>query len=129
MMSSNRSHKTYRPTLENTIPMVILKPTVTNVSGVTKKVYPTINEAVETTENIFYGSFKTYGGTETNINGVYHIVDTANVECWYRPDIESDCRVGIIDAKAVYEIINEPENIDMRNQFLKFKLRRVLGKI
>jgi hypothetical protein len=28
---------------------------------------------------------------------------------------------------AVFDILGEPENIEMRNQFLKFKVRRVKG--
>jgi hypothetical protein len=28
---------------------------------------------------------------------------------------------------AVYDIIGEPENLEMRNMFLKFKIRRVKG--
>jgi hypothetical protein len=49
------------------------------------------------------------------------------VETWYRPDITSGCRICPASTGNVYEIINEPENVDMRCQFLKFKVRRVKG--
>lgn len=117
----------YKPDLSNMIPLVLLVPTSTTVSGVTKKSFPTVAEALENTDNIFHGTFKTYGGTERDVNGVYSIIDTATIETWYRPDIKSDCRLARADDGAIFEIINEPENINMRNQFLKFKVRRVKG--
>lgn len=119
----------YRPQLDNQIPMVLLVPTWTNVSGVNKPTYPTIEAALADQQHqyLFFGSFKTYGGTERDVNGVYSIIDTANIETWYRPDITSECRVARANDGAIFEIINEPENINMRNQFLKFKVRRVKG--
>lgn len=123
----------YRPQLENSIPLVLLIPTWTTVSGVRKKTYPTIQEALLVQDekgnnvNIFFGTFKTYGGTERDLNGVYSIEDTANIETWYRPDIKSDCRVARANDEAIFDIINEPEDINQRHQFLKFKVRRVKG--
>lgn len=111
----------YRPNLTNTIPMMLLIPTYTTISGVRKKIYPTFENG-----ELIFGSFKTYGGTERDVNGVYSVEDTAIVETWFRPDIESNCRVQLENG-AIYEIINEPENIAMRNQFLKFKVKRVKG--
>jgi hypothetical protein len=114
------------------IPLVLLTPTYKNVSGVNKPIYPTIQEALDVKDekgnrlNLFFGSFKTYGGTERDVNGVYSIEDTANIETMYRPDIKANCRIAREDG-ATYDIIGEPENINMRNQFLKFKVRRVKG--
>lgn len=79
-------------------------------------------------KDIIYCSFKTYGGTEKEINGRYAILDTANIVTWYRPDIQSDCKLKRLSDGAVFEILNEPENIEMKNQFLKFKVQRVKGK-
>lgn len=112
----------YRPNLDNTIALRLLTPTWTKVDGVNKKTYPAVSTGV-----LFFGSFKTYGGTEREINGACVIEDTANVECFYRPDIAADCGIAIADTGAIYDIIGEPENINMRNQFLKFKVRRVKG--
>lgn len=114
------------------IPLVLLTPTYKNVSGVNKPIYPTVQEALDVKDekgnrlNLFFGSFKTYGGTERDVNGVYSIEDTANIETMYRPDIKANCRIAREDG-ATYDIIGEPENINMRNQFLKFKVRRVKG--
>ena len=117
----------YRPTIENPIPLILLKPTYSKSYGVSNKSYPTINESLLDNANLFFGSFKSYGGTEKNINGIYSIEDTANIETWYRPDITSDCRIALSTTNAIYEIINEPENVNMRNQFLKFKVKRIKG--
>lgn len=127
----------YRLEIKNSIPLVLLIPkSIKQVKGVKKKEYPTIEEALSVKDknnnsiNLFFGSFKTYGGTEVKekvVNGIYVIEDTANIETWYRPDITSNCRIGRANDGAIFDIINEPENINMRNQFLKFKVRRVKG--
>lgn len=113
---------TYRPSLPFSTPLVLLIPTYTNVNGVRKKTFPAVENGF-----VFYGTFKTYGGTERDVNGVYSVEDTANIETWYRPDITSGCRIAIAGTNAVYDVMGEPENIDMRNQFLKFKVSRVKG--
>lgn len=111
----------YRPKDPFTTPMYLLIPEYVTAKGSTKKTYP--QEGL-----LFMGSFKTYGGTETDSNGAFSVEDTANIETWYRPDITSECRISLCNnTTAVYEIIGEPENIDQRNQFLKFKVRRVKG--
>lgn len=117
--------KAYVPNAPFTTPLYLLKPTIVEVKGSRKKVYPEISD-----ENVIYASFKSYGGTETESNGVLTVEDTANIETWYRPNIDSDCRVVIgNDITAVYEIIGAPENIDMRNQYMKFKVKRVRGGV
>lgn len=116
----------YRPDLSNSIPLILLTPTKKSVSGVVKKSYPDITTAVQDINNIFFGTFKTYGGTERDVNGVYSIEDTANIETWYRPDIKSDCRIAL-ETGEIYDILGEPENVNKRNQFLKFKVKRVKG--
>ena len=112
----------YKPNMENTIPLFLFIPTYATVSGVETKTYPSWEDG-----ELFYGSFKTYGGTERDVNGLYSIVDTAVIETWFRPDIQSNCRIGVPATGAIYEVINEPENINMRNQFMKFKVKRVKG--
>ena len=113
----------YRPSIPFTVPMILLAPTYTTVNGVKKKTYPSAANG-----DLFYGTFKTYGGTERDVNGVYSIEDTANIETWYRADITSGCRIALgNNQSAIYDIIGEPENIEMRNQFLVFKVQRVKG--
>ncbi|MCI8486675.1 MAG: head-tail adaptor protein [Clostridia bacterium] len=118
--------------ITNQIPLILLIPTCKNITGVNKKIYPTIKEALDIKDekgnsvNLFFGSFKTYGGTEKNVNGVYSIEDTANIETWYRQDIKANCRIAL-ETGETYDILGEPEDINKRHQFLKFKVHRVKG--
>ena len=112
----------YRPDLSNTIALFLFVPTYSVVKGVEVKNYQSWENG-----ELFYGSFKTYGGTERDVNGLYSIEDTAIIETWFRPDIKSNCRIGVPSTGAIYEVINEPENLNMRNQFLRFKVKRVKG--
>lgn len=104
----------------------ILTPTYTNVNGVRKKTY---EKTPYTNAPQFFGSFKQKGGTERDINGVYGILDTAEVVTWFRSDIKADCRIIRMPGGEVYDILGEPENVDNRGQFLKFKLQRVKGEV
>lgn len=111
----------FTPSMPYSTAMELLIPTYTTVKGVPTKTYPAKGLRLN-------GSFKTYGGTETTENGLYSVIDTASVETWYRPDIKSDCRIKVLQTGDVYEIIGKPENIEMRNQFIKFKVRAVEGR-
>lgn len=111
----------YRPNIPYSTAMLLITPTYSTSYGVTKKSYD------ETKGKIIKASFKTYGGTETTNNNVYTIIDTAIVETWYRTDIVSDCRLKLLQTGVTYEILGNVENIDMRNQFLKFKVRSIMG--
>lgn len=72
-------------------------------------------------------NFKTYGGTEKEVNGIIAVEDTATIVTWYRKDITSDCIIERVTDGARFEILGEPENIEMRNVILRFKVRRVKG--
>lgn len=111
--------KTYRPQSPFTVPLEVFIPTTVTVKGVITKVYPKNGEMI-------FCSFRTFGGTEVTSNGVLTVENTAVVETWYRPDIKADCRIKTSDG-LIYEIIGTPENINQRNQFLKFKIRAIEG--
>lgn len=111
----------YRPSTAFTTPFMILNPTSTEkVNGKVVKVYPDEGDVI-------YTSFKTFGGSETLINDVVSVRDTANIETWYRPDIRSDTRLKRLSDGKFYEILGDPENIEMRNQFMKFKVEYSRG--
>lgn len=116
----------YRPQANFNVPMKLLVPEWKSISGVDKKVYPNVEDVSD--DFIFFGNFRTFGGTEKDVNGVYSIEDTAVIETWYRPEINADCRIVLLNTNDLYEILGIPENIEMRNQFLKFKVKRVRGK-
>lgn len=90
--------------------------------GVSKPIYKEANDP------IIWCNFKSYGGTEKVVDGRYVIEDTAQITTWFRPDITSDCQLIRLRDNAVYEIINEPENIEESNRYLKFKIKRLKGK-
>ena len=106
-------------------PLVILTPTYTESFGVSKATYPKISDVPE--DKKFFGSFRTFGGTERDVNGQYAVERTAIVETWYRSDITSDCQIGVPATGEVYSILGAPENIEMRNQYMRMKLTAIQG--
>lgn len=112
----------YKPAKEFSTPMLLYLVTGTeNVLGVEKKIYST--EGI-----LFYGSFATYGGTESVNNGLVTVADTAKVETWYRPEFAASARVALANAPSkLYEIVGEPENVEQRNLYTVIKLSRVKG--
>lgn len=108
----------YRPKEPFATAALLLNPSYSEIKGVPIKSFPDSGE-------LFYCSFKTYGGTESTSNGAYTVIDTANVETWYRPDITSASRIKL--GSKIYEVMGEPEDIEQRHQFLKFKVRAVVG--
>ena len=110
----------FKPATPFNVPMLLLIPEYSNAYGVETKTFP--QDGV-----LIYGSFRTFGGTERSVNGVYSIENTATVETWYRPDITSACRISIPSTGAVYDILGEPEDINMRHQFIQMKLIEVKG--
>ena len=120
----------FRPSeaAQMTTPLQLQQPVTAVSYGANAKTYKNI-------KGVVMANFKTFGGTEKNDNGIISVEDTAQVLCWYRPDIRGGCRVVLLDGTEntdnpkCYEILGEPENIEMRNMFLKFKVRRVKGGV
>jgi hypothetical protein len=116
--------RSYKPKAPFCTAMKILKPTQTMVLG-----SPKITYSDPETSELFNGSFQSYGGTENISNDVLMVFATAIIETWYRPDIKSDSRIYICETGETYEVIGEPEDIQMRHQYLKFKVQKVGGKV
>lgn len=112
--------KAYMPNFPFSTSIELYIPTLDKKKGATVKEWPEKGIPLNC-------SFQTYGGTETTINDVYALEDTANVETWYRPDIKANCRIKVLSTGRFYEIMNTPENINMRNQFCKFKVKAIRG--
>lgn len=108
----------YKANTPFTVLATLLKPSITTVKGVPKKSYTPDDEPIMC-------SFRSFGGTETQINGLTVVENTATVETWYDPRITSDCNIRVNDLD--YEILGTPENIDMRNKYLVFKVRAIKG--
>lgn len=111
--------KAYSPNVPFSTPVMLLVPTVTTAKGSTKKTY-------SDTGDIIYCSFRSFGGTETTNNGVYSVEKTAKIETWFRPDIKADCKIKL-ESGEIYDIVGDPENINMRNQFLVFTVKQIKG--
>lgn len=109
----------YKPSKPFITALQILHTETKKINGVVTKTY--------IDGEIINGSFATYGGTETTVNGVYSIIDTATIETYYTDKIKSTDRIKRLSDGAVFEILGEPENIEMRFLFLKMKVQRVKG--
>ena len=107
----------YRPKSPFTTLVELYGCTTERVLGVVTKKHTKIDD--------IFCSFRTYGGTETTSNDLLVVNDTATIETWYRPDITSSSQIKLGD--KVYEVIGQPENIEMRNQFIKFKVQAIRG--
>lgn len=116
----------FKPSAVFSVPLLLLIPSYSRVQGVTKKSFPAPENGI-----LFFGNFRTFGGTrigtEGDNNGLYTIEDTATIETWYNPQIKSDCRIVVQQTGAVYDVFGEPENINLRNQFMKFSVKRIAG--
>lgn len=113
----------YKPTMPFNVPMRLMAPNYDKKLGVAGKTFPDVQDCP-----LFYGSFRTFGGTERISNDVLTIETTGVIDTWYRPDIKADCRVYLCDTDEYFDIISRPEDIGMRHQHLQFKVRQVGGR-
>ena len=105
---------------QKTTPFMRLVVKSERINGVTVKTY-------DPDGVVRFCNFSTYGGTEQTVNGVLSVEDTAEIVTWFEPDITSADRIRLLEAGVDYEIIGEPENIELRRQEMQFKVRRVKG--
>lgn len=115
--------RSFRPSAPFTVAMKLLVPNTGSSYGVAKKTFSNPESSL-----LFFGSFKTFGGTENVANDIVTIINTAIIDTWYRPEIKADCQIYLCDTSEIYEIISEPEDIEFRHQYLQFKVRKVGGK-
>lgn len=108
----------YKPQTPYNVPFFLLVPVTKVIKGVKTKTF-------EKSDEPYYCSFRTFGGTEKTVNDAIVVEDTAVIETWYEPKIKAECAIEIDGIR--YEILGTPENINMRNQYLKFKVRAIKG--
>jgi len=109
----------WTPTTPFNVPLQVLTTTTTKVNGVYVK--------QRTEGRRFLASVRSFGGTETEKDGNIVVIDTAVVNCWYAPDIESGDAVRMLSDGSEWEILGTPENINNQSQWLSFKIRRAKG--
>lgn len=112
----------FSPSVPFNVGMVLLIPSWADSYGVGTKTYPAVKDGVS-----FFGSFRSFSGNERVINGITVQDSSGVIDTWYNPQIKADCRVVILQTGDVYEIEGEPENISMRNQFTRFRVRLYKG--
>lgn len=113
----------YQPKNRFNVPLMLYIPQYNKALGtVTKEYTEDDNYKFQ-----FFASVKTYGGTETQINGLLVIERTAIIETYYTPKITADCQIKNLINNHTYEILGDVENIDFCNQFLRFKVKTIGG--
>lgn len=75
----------------------------------------------------FDANFSTYGSVESESNGLVTVVENITLTTWYSPDLKAGCRIKRLTDGAIFDIIGEPENVEMRNMYSVCKLQRVRG--
>lgn len=116
--------RNYKPSEPFNVAMKLLVPVITSSYGAGKKTFPAPSDVTD----VFFGSFRTFGGTENTKDGVYTIENTGVINTWYTPEITAECQIYLCDTEQIYDIINDPEDIDFRHQYLQFKVRKMGGK-
>lgn len=106
----------FKPNLPYDITARWLIPSVEKVNGVNKYSY--------FDGDLFGCHMKSYGGREETVNNVYHIVEQWNVETYYNGSIGPNHRIRLQDGSE-WKILAKPENVEMRNRFMLFKIERV----
>lgn len=98
-------------------PAVHKKATSKTVDGRTIKEFAIIGNA--------RGKFKQKGTAETNANGLTVINEKTTFTTWYKADFAA---ADILEINGVdYEIIGNPENVEMRNRYSILTLERIGG--
>lgn len=116
----------YRPSAPFTVPIKLLVPTTTKEYGVVKKGFTDPSDIPDS--EVIFCSFRSFGGTENVRDDLYTIINTAVIDTWYRPDIKADCQIYLCETGETYDIIQQPEDIDMRHQYMRFKVQKTGGK-
>lgn len=114
------SVKPYKPVAPFSTPFKIGTPTVTTVKGVPVKTYTE-------SATVYHGLIRSFLGTESVKDGLYSVIDTATLETWFTPDLKANCRIHLLDSGDLYEVVGTPENIQLRNQYMKARLQAVKG--
>ena len=109
----------WSPSLPFSVPMRILTTTTTKVNGVIVK--------TRVPGRLFMASARSFGGTEVERDGQIVVEDTMRVDTWYAPDIVPGTAVRMEEDSSVWEVMGTPEDIEMRHQYLTFKVRRARG--
>lgn len=112
----------FRPAQINELrtPAELLIPSYSKYNGVSKKSFPDKGELI-------FINFKSRGGTDSVVDGVYSVIDTAEIVTWYDPRIKSDCRIRV--ESDVYDIKGDPEDVERQHVHMILKVEKVSGGV
>lgn len=96
----------------------VLTPSFERVLGVQKRTLAKTGE--------LFASVRSFGGTEKIIDGVYSVLKTQVLQTWYRPDVVSGVVLEDLNGER-WEIIGDPENINLDNRYLQIKVKKIEG--
>ena len=117
--------RSYRPATPFVTPMYILNPVYSKVKGTETQSYPKPKDLSD--DDLIFGTFRSYGGTDTQSNDLVVVEKTGYIDTWYRNDIRSNTRIYIVPTQDTYEILGDPEDIAMRHQYMKIRVRKIGG--
>lgn len=78
-------------------------------------------------EKVIFLACKSYGGSEKVVDNQYTIIDTMTFVGYYDPTLKAQDLIEIVKDGTKWEILNTPENVDLRGAFMTFKARRYHG--
>ncbi len=112
----------YRPPTakQMTTPVLLYKASNTKIAGVENITYAIDDEP------LLFCNVKTFGGTESINAGMLTIISTAQITTFYRTDVKHHDKIKLPDG-TFWRIISEPENIELRDKFMMFKVEKVAG--
>jgi hypothetical protein len=112
----------YRPNIQQfTTPIRVQHRVETLVNGAPDISWEDASPAIQ------YCNFKPFHGTEAVQAGSIGTVDGGTITMWYDPSLKTSDRILLNDnINLAYEVLN-PENVEMRNQFLILKVFRVVN--
>ena len=116
----------FKPLAPFNVPMKVLIPTYATVKGVRQQTFADPASLADETY-LFFGSFRSFVGSITTENDLAVTMNTAYVETWFRPDIKSNCRIYLCDTGDTYEVVGDPEDIELRHQYLKIRVQKIGG--
>jgi hypothetical protein len=109
---------TFQPSAPFTVPLSVMTTTESKVNGVWVK--------SRTEGRTLLASFRTFGGTESEKDGRIAVEDTAVVETWFAPDLTAGIALRMGDGSD-WEVLGTPEDVGMRHQYSRMKVRRIRG--
>lgn len=109
------------------VPSAVLNTPARIHVAVERRVNGVMSREYEPVDHVTWVSAKSYGGKEKVVDGVYSVEDTMDFVAYFDPQLTSTARLELLGDGSMWEIVNTPENTDLRGSFVRFKGRRLHG--